>query len=98
MTQLIIIFRGVPEYKELVAETFVVSESEWTKITDRSFRRPVIKLDIFQIPMDIRVILNACDIVVRSQKPVEFISNNRTMTVIQEFLNNQRSVLDDSYY
>lgn len=98
MTQLIIVFRGVPEYKELAAETFVMSEAEWTKITNLQFRKPVIQLSMFKVPMDIRVILKACEIAIRSQTPIEYISNNRTMTVIREFLNNQKSVLDDSYY
>ncbi len=98
MTQLIIVFRGVPEYKELAAETFVVSEAEWNMITNRSFRKPVIQLSMFKIPMDIRIILAACEIVIRSQTPIEYISNNSVMTVIQEFLNNQKSILDDSYY
>ena len=98
MSQLIIVFRKVPEYKELAAETFVVSEAEWNMITNRSFRKPVIQLSMFKIPMDIRIILAACEIVIRSQTPIEYISNNSVMTVIQEFLNNQKSILDDSYY
>lgn len=98
MAQLLIIFGGVPEYKELESETFVVSEVEWERVNNYSFRKPVIQLPNFKIPMDIRVILRACKIVERLTVPVNYLNSRQVVTVIREFIGSQRSSLDEVYY
>lgn len=98
MTHLIIVFRGIADCKELTAETFAVSEKEWLKLKNMEYRKVAMQLPNYSRSINVWEIFNACDIATKSETSVDYLTSNKVMTFLREFVNNQRSQFDEVYY
>lgn len=98
MVYLIIVFLGFLGCKELNPETFVIEESEWNTILKYQFRRPAIQLPNYKSVINVKSVLKACETIVRSPIPIDYIYNTKTLTFIKDMIKNQRSSLDEAYY